>query len=218
MKRSYLVFLLCVFLTASFRHRPADLQPKAGKGATPELAIPPLSGECTEADFAKFGRPVTLAMRKGMFFGVSVAGNHAPQFASFPVYFWIQNRSDEVQWLNSCEDVDHFRKYGFSVYDSQGHRWPSRWEDKYSATICSPMTCESTGEGIVLPHTCRAPELSEAYDLTYVYSLPSGQYTLRLADLSSCKTHPETGASETPKQPLTVEESGPSLTIRIDPQ
>lgn len=212
MNRSCLVFLLCIACLVSCRHTPSSFQAR-------QIAVSPVSEECTEADFQKFGRPIMREIRKGLFLGLSVAEDHGPEHNPFPAYVWIQNRSDEAQSISSCVDVDWFRMYGFNVYDSNGHRIPSRWDQDNSATGCSQaMTCESTASSIVLPHTCRPPQRSEGYDLAYVYALRPGQYSLRLADASECKPDPQTGILQIPDRLTAKDQAAPSLSVRIDPR
>jgi hypothetical protein len=214
---SAIVLTFCLSGIVSCRHAETT-----GR-ARPEIAIPPLSEDCGEADFAKFGRPIMLETRKGIFLGVSAGNGDAVYASSVRLYFWIQNRTDSAQVISSCWDVDWFRRYGFNVYEGEGHRLRSMDEEKYhnsTGTACPEdvIVCESTAQFMVLPHTCRPPDRSEAYNLANYYSLAPGQYTLRLADLSSCKAGAAMENPWEPVQSLTVKEKQPaSLTIRIDP-
>lgn len=212
MKRASISFLLLIPLVVSCHHEPARLE-------LGEIALPPLSDECPRAATEKFGRPIMREIRKDLFLGLSVAEDHGPEHNPFPVYVWIQNRSDEAQSISSCTDVDWFKMYGFNVYDSDGHRIPSRWDQDDSATGCSQeMTCESTAEALILPHTCRPPERKEGYDLAYVYALPPGQYSLRLANVSECKTDPKTGILRMQDRWTPRAQAAPFLSIRVDPR
>ena len=90
----------------------------------------PISPNCGEADFSKLGRPMMLAPRGRLQFGLSVGLERITYESPAMLHLWIDNPTDEDASVMTCATLDFFWAEEFDLYDAYGHRLVKKSEQE----------------------------------------------------------------------------------------
>jgi hypothetical protein len=205
MKGSSLILLLSLMAVVSCRHTPKALQQEGVTTGRLFADSSRVRSACSPADFKRVGKPIAFETKKGVFFGIATGGGALIFGRPVPLYFWIDNQTNEPQTFDTC-GTGWFMTHGYSIYGSKGHRVPERQEERSSRPssvgLC-PLSCTMNIEFTVPPHTCIKPH--PAYNLADSYAFPPGEYTLAFVESARCGSPEDTLPEGTKRLKIKIE-------------
>jgi hypothetical protein len=157
----------------------------------------PIPRECAKLDLLSKGRPVMSRFWKHQKYGVSLAKYEFRTGEAITLYIWLVNSGKVPTGDLNC-DPDYFKSHGFDIYDTHGHRVPTRLETKLQDGCKTNPPKYIMGAGRVCiqnfarhipPHTCMNQDQDNTSkespadittDLSESYSLPTGKYFVHL--------------------------------------
>lgn len=102
---------------------------------------------------------------------------------SIPVILWVDNRSDKPAFVFTCSGLGYFWWLDIDIFDSSGHRVPSRHEQKIKndTNVQLIQVCGRNFQIEIPAHSCMHTTFSQhAFDffrdLHDGYDLPPGRY------------------------------------------
>jgi hypothetical protein len=215
MRKFLPLLLLALLLFSALAFRSSGQSPKpratAAKPSTSTVCCPGNTTlprdkrtpeACAKASFAEYGHPVMFPSRLDISYGVS-------QSRSKPsvVYIWMDNQTDVWQTHYVCCQgtfIDFFE-----LYDGDGNRVPMKdpaLEKERATGAETAWACGCSGGVSVPPHMLK---MIDGGDLTYIYVLPPGRYTI-------VERAPALPYAATPPAPSpTLPDSGPRLGLCI---
>jgi hypothetical protein len=128
--------------------------------------LPPASPACEEEVLRRRGRPFMFPPRNGIAFGVSSEPDKPSS-----LNLWADNQTEKPVSIPFCCASTIFEF--IEIFDSAGHRVPSRWDQLNLKT--SPSVCTCSGDRVVSPHTIQIVDFA---DVSMQYSLQPGRYTI----------------------------------------
>jgi hypothetical protein len=177
----------CVALDVSaWRQGPYDGAPltlgkteiKAPGGAASKASIPL---ECDKPELLAHGQPHLIEGTHDPQYALSMVQHQFVSDEPITLYQWMINSSDRAITISGCGVGSAQGRAGFVLYDAYGHRVlnhrqvASEQKCKESgAETLDSLICTSMALFTVQAHTCT----STPGDLTQMYELPPGEYTI----------------------------------------
>lgn len=193
------------FMDADTRRHDREEKPRENRLTDTE----PVPKECADAVSADTGQPVMLMRIAALTWGVST--RPTPYGEPLPILVWIDNPSDEPQFVASCSGIGGFSEET-EVFDSSGRRM-LRFEERRRRNPDFGI-CTSEYPVKIPAHTCPHGTFTDQlsgdgmgsrlkFNLTPTYDLLPGNYIL---------------AGRTPKQRNADLEASVPTTVSIDPK
>jgi len=120
-----------------------------------------LPADCATSDFTMLGRPFMFPPHAdGVTFGISAKPGGFAYSEPFTLYLWIDNPTDKPVGIWTCMGFGAFWRWGFDVFDSDGHRVLSPDEQAVRETLkpgvrCHTfVACSRNFQIFVPPHSC----------------------------------------------------------------
>jgi len=159
-------------VAASTAVKPSESKVACVDNSKRPSELPPPGPDCAKEEFSKRGHPFMFPAHDGIAFGVSSDTGKRPI-----LYLWADNQTETTQTLYVCCILTLFEH--IDVYDSEGHRLPSRDEQKEQRARQeghhTVQVCSCSGWVLLQPHTIKFIGFANISD---GYSLPAGRYVI----------------------------------------
>jgi hypothetical protein len=140
----------------------------AGPSKAGWLQPPEVPKACSQADIARYGRPVMFPGRAGVAHGVSSVHDHFKKTEQIYVYIWVSNESANEQRYSACCEMT-FLNY-FDLVDSAGHSMASRRSPIFE--------CDCSALPVVSSSSCKVIDGGTLNRPDTAYTLLPGRYTI----------------------------------------
>jgi len=199
----------CISLDVSaWRQGPYDGDPLNQHQPKPaeQSSKPTIPSECNKPDLLAHGQPYPIQGTHDPEYALSMEQHQFVQGEPIPLYIWTNNSSDHAIELGGCREPAFFRAGGYVLYDAYGHRILNERQiaiDKQCKADPSgyyePLVCTATVSWSLQAHTCMA----SSFDLTKLYDLPPGEYTISTRDPGDTASCPRRGEKPYKPDPAT---------------
>ena len=169
------------YMDVDIRHLDREEKPREGKSAS----TAPIPKECADGASANTGQPVMLERTRIQTLTWGVSTKPARYGQTLPIVIWIDNPTDESQFVATCGLITGFSELT-ELFDSSGRRM-FRYEERRPRNPGFGV-CTSSFSIKITPHTCLHGTFSDLYgggaesflqyDLTENYNLLPGKYII----------------------------------------
>ena len=186
----------------SYDSDPFNLHQAKLSQAGESASKPAVPTECNKPELLAHGLPYPIEGTHDPEYALSMEQHQFLQGMAIPLFLWTNNSTDHAIELGGCREPAFLRAGGYVLYDAYGHRILSKRQttlDKQCKADPSgyyePLNCTATVSWSLPAHEC----IASLFDLTKLYDLPPGEYTISTRDPGDTASCPRRG--EKPYQP-----------------